>query len=114
MVKILNTSKNTVIANNVEVADSFFPRMKGLLGRTALADGEGLVITHCQSIHMFFMRFAIDAIFIDRENYVIGLVENIKPFQLSPLFFRARSVIEVPVGTIDQTATAVGDKVKFE
>jgi len=111
---IINTTKNTVIARKGAVADTFLARMTGLLNRRSLEKGEALVITRCQSIHMFFMRFAIDAIFVDQNNCVVGLVNNIKPFRLSRIFFGARYVIEIPVGTIVQTDTLLGDTVKIE
>ncbi len=107
--RILNKSKNTVIAQNARVADTFGARMKGLLGRHEIPAGEALVITKCQSIHMFFMRFAIDAIFVDGQERVVGLVEDIRPFGLSPLFFKARYVIEVAPGTITKTRTELHD-----
>ena len=88
--------------------------MTGLLNRQSLPKDEALVITRCQSIHMFFMRFAIDAIFVDKDNCVVGLVKGIKPFRLSPIFFRSSYVIEVPEGVIVQTETSPGDKIKIE
>ena len=108
-VKIINKTQNTVIATNVNMADTFFSRMIGLLNRRELSSDEALVITRCQSIHMFFMRFAIDAIFVNDENRVVGLVENIKPFQLSPIFFKASYVIEMCEGAIARTKIAMGD-----
>ncbi len=110
--KILNTSKNTVIARNVRFADTFWTRMKGLLGRRSISSEEALVITKCQSIHMFFMRFAIDAIFVDGKDRVVGLVENIKPFCLSPIFLRSKYVIELRAGTIAATKTALRDQLE--
>ncbi|MBF0523290.1 MAG: DUF192 domain-containing protein [Candidatus Omnitrophica bacterium] len=109
--KIFNKTRGTIIAAYGDMADTPLSRMTGLLNRTSLAKDSGLVITACQSIHMFFMKFAIDAIFVDKNNVVVGLVHNIKPFQLSPIFFKASYVIEVPVQTIAQTKTAVGDEI---
>ena len=111
MFSIHNTTKNTVIASKGAIANTFLSRMIGLLNRKLLSSGEALVITHCQSIHMFFMRFAIDAIFVDKNGYVVGLVQRIKPFQLSRIFFRASYVIETPEGGIVQTETSIGDKI---
>lgn len=108
--KIFNQSKNVLIADQAALADTFWTRMKGLLGRPKLSAGEALIITRCQSIHMFFMRFAIDAIFVDKNNCVVGLLEGIKPFRLSPIFRRASYVIELRSGTIVATKTAVGDQ----
>ena len=110
--RIFNKSKNTVIAQNASLADTFSTRMKGLLGRDEIPAGEALVITKCRSIHMFFMRFAIDAIFVDQNGCVIGLIEHIKPFRLSPVFFRSESVIELKAGTIGATKTSLGDQIE--
>lgn len=110
--KIFNKSKNTLVAQNVFLADTFWTRMKGLLGRKEISAGEALVITKCQSIHMFFMRFAIDAIFVDGQDRVVGLAENIKPFYLSPIFLRARYVIELKPGTIAATKTSLNDQLE--
>jgi hypothetical protein len=88
--------------------------MIGLLNRKVLLPDEALIITRCQSIHMFFMRFAIDAVFVDKKDFVVGIVKNIKPFRLSPIFFNSSYVIEVPEGTIVQTGTSVGDKIRID
>ena len=95
------------------MADRFVERMVGLLGRTTLLPGEALVITRCQQIHMFFMRFAIDVIFVDRNDKVVGLVERIRPFTMSRIFWQANRAIELPTGRISQTHTALGDQLDF-
>ena len=114
ILRIANKTKNTIISRNARVADTFLPRLIGLLTRESLLLDEALLITRCQSIHMFFMRFAIDAIFVDYNDRVVGLVENIKPFQLSPIFFKASYVIEAATGTIAKTKTSVGDEVELK
>ena len=103
-----------MIAQNARVADSFFSRMVGLLNRSSLLKDEALIITRCQSIHMVFMRFAIDAIFVDKNDSVVGLLKSIKPFQFSPIFFRSSYVIEVPEGVIVQAETSIGDKIQIK
>jgi len=103
-----------VIAQKGRMADTFFSRMVGLLNRTSLLKDEALIITRCQSIHMFFMRFAIDAIFVDKKHCVVGLVKGIRPFYLSPIFFRSSYVIETPEGRIVQTETSLGDKIQIK
>jgi len=108
---ISNTTRKTTIATIVTIAQNPRERMKGLLGRDDLAPGECLVITNCQSIHMFFMKFPLDVIFCDRHHEVVGLCENIKPFFLSPVFFKASYAIELPVGSIQTSATRIGDKI---
>ncbi|MCK5178892.1 MAG: DUF192 domain-containing protein [Candidatus Omnitrophica bacterium] len=114
MLSIINTTKNTVIAQKARIADTFFSRMVGLLNRSSLLKDEALIITCCQSIHMFFMRFAIDAIFVDKNNCVVGIVKGIKPFCLSRIFFRSSYVVETPEGIIVQTETSLGDKIEIK
>jgi len=108
-ITIFNHTKQTVVATQVCIADTFWSRLQGLIGRSSLAQGEGLLITHCQSIHMFFMQFPIDAVFLSSENVVVGLVHNIKPYQLSPLFFKSSSCLELPSGTIIEKNISIGD-----
>ena len=63
---------------------------------------------------MFFMKFTIDAVFVDNNKIVVGLAEGIKPFEMSPVFFKARDVIEVPAGKIRETKTQIGDQIVFQ
>jgi len=87
--------------------------MRGLLGRTSLPDGEGMIITRCNSIHMFFMRFPIDVVFIDQKGVVAGLLENFPPNSISPIFWRSSKVIELPAGKIALTKTKMNDRVRI-
>jgi uncharacterized membrane protein (UPF0127 family) len=112
--KIFNQTKSVFLAKKVLRADTALSRMTGLLNRKDFLDGEALVISRCNSIHMFFMRFPIDAAFIDKNKKIVGLVKRIKPFQLSPIFFNADSVVELPAGTLERAQTSVGDQLDFQ
>lgn len=112
--RIINRTKNTVIANNGKIADSAISRLVGLLNRKTFSPEEALVITQCRSIHMFFMKFSIDVIFVDRNNKAIGLVHNIQPYRMSPYFIRAKKAIEIFPGIINQSQTTLGDEISFE
>ena len=82
-----------------EVARSFMERLKGLIGRRGLPPGRGLLILSCNAIHTFFMRFAIDATFYDRQDRVVKIVRNIRPWH--PFVwggFRAVKVLETAAG----------------
>ena len=109
--RILNQTKATVIADNARIADTFLSRSVGLLSRDFLPKTEALVLTRCQSIHMFFMRFCIDAIFVDKRGYVVGVIENLQPFQLSPVFWRASYCVELAQGVILESKTSIGDEI---
>lgn len=87
--------------------------MVGLLNRESLNEGEALVITKCNSIHMFFMRFAIDAVFVSKDNIVVGLVQNIKPFQFSRIYFKSSYVVELQSNTIPRAGVSLGDQIEI-
>jgi uncharacterized membrane protein (UPF0127 family) len=111
-ISFFNRTKNTMVAANTRVADSFFSRLQGLLGSSPLQPGAGLYLIPCNAIHMFFMTFAIDAIFLDKENTVVGLEENLQPWKLSASYKKARGCLELPPGTIASTNTKLGDKIE--
>jgi hypothetical protein len=77
--QVYRTENHRLIADQVEVACSFFSRLRGLLGRTKMTAGSGLILQPCSSIHCFGMRFPIDAIFLDRQHRVITIKENMPP-----------------------------------
>ena len=107
---IRNLTRNKAVADRADRADNPWKRMKGLLGRSQLAPGEALLISPCQSVHMLFMKFVIDVIFLDKQNRVVGLCGGLKPFQFSPVFWKSACAIEAPVGTIVKTHTQLGDQ----
>ncbi len=109
--KAVNLHNQRELAENLVAARNIFSRIKGLLGKDSLPPGHALLIKPCNGVHTFGMRFPIDVIFLDRENRVVAVSENLRPNHLSSLHFRAASVIELPAGTIKATATAVGDEV---
>jgi uncharacterized membrane protein (UPF0127 family) len=109
---VRNTTKGTELGDNVLLAGTATTRNKGLLGRAGLDDGEGLWIKPCEAIHMFFMRFAIDAVFIDKQKRVTKVASHLKPWRLSGSF-RAHSVVELPAGTAQRTNTERGDQLEI-
>ncbi len=109
---VRNSTKDSQLGDNVSLAGTSTTRNKGLLGRDGLDEGEGLWIKPCEAIHMFFMRFAIDAVFIDRKKRVTKVAGNLKPWRLSASF-RAHSVIELPAGTAARTKTERGDQIEI-
>lgn len=92
---------------NLEVAETLAETTKGLLGRDGLPPGCGLLIERCRCIHMFFMRFAIDAVFLDAEMRVCKIVERLKPWRIAGCR-NARSVVELPAGAAKSAGFALG------
>lgn len=113
MAKIFNRTKASVVSSQAGVADSALSRAKGLLGRKILGEEESLVITRCKSIHMVFMKFAIDAVFVDKNGCVVGLVANIRPFRFSPVFWNSNFVVELPAGAIAKHKISMGDHLEI-
>jgi uncharacterized membrane protein (UPF0127 family) len=109
--QIKNKTKNTILAEDAAVAESFFLRLKGLLGKEKLGLGQALVIRPGNSIHTFFMRFTIDVLFVDKNSRVVKAISNLKPARLTPVYFAATYVVELPEGAISATATAEGDEI---
>lgn len=107
--KIVNKTKGTILADKAIIAHSYSRRIIGLLNRKNLNQGEALIIDPCSSIHTFFMQFAIDVIFVDKENKVIKTISCLKPFRLTPIYWQGKLVIELPAGTIKSTHTQDGD-----
>lgn len=110
--KLYKTSEDgaLLLAEQLELAESFWARAKGLLGRSELKDSEVLWIKPCNNIHTFFMSFAIDCIFIDKKMEIKKLVQNVKPFKLIGPFWKAHSVIETKMGFIDANKLKIGDQ----
>lgn len=111
MSRLLNMSRdNNVIVSHVKVAKGFFARNKGLLGESRLDENTALWIHACNSIHTFFMRFAIDAVFVDRGMVVRAKYENLVPWRVTMPAWRASSVFELPAGTLRRQTVEIGDR----
>jgi uncharacterized membrane protein (UPF0127 family) len=114
-----NVTRGSVLAERLETASSFWARFMGLMGRASLPDGTGLFLAG-NGIHMFFMRFAIDAVFVsgedgDGERRVVAVSEGLRPWTgMVPLVRGAAAVLELPTGTVEATGTKPGDTVVLE
>lgn len=117
--RVRRVGDDAIVCQRLTLGESFGQRLLGLMGRAALADGEGLYLV-TSSIHMFFMRFAIDALFVaapDTEGArrVVGMREHLPPWRGLVLPVRgAKGVIELPAGTLRAHEVHVGDMVVFE
>jgi uncharacterized membrane protein (UPF0127 family) len=111
--RIRNETKATDLATRARIADRFFPRMWGLLGRSDLPAGEGLVIVPCRSVHAAFMRFPLDVLFLDRHGVVRHQMQ-LRPWRFSPVVPSAHIVLELPAGAAAIAKTAVGDVIRIE
>lgn len=113
LVRILNVTRSTQLANRAEVAGSGVKRSKGLLGRTGLAPGEGMWIIPCEAVHTFFMQFPLDLIYLDKKHCIKKVKTNVRPWRVSACL-SAHSILELPVGAIRESHSQPGDLVQFE
>lgn len=102
------------LADQAEIARTMNQRMVGLLGRKTLEKGDGLVLLACSSIHMAFMQFSIDALFIDHNASVIRIYHDLGIWRMTPMIWKAKTVIELPAGTASEAKVQVGDELIFE
>ena len=112
-IRVLNATRQTVIGDRIEVADTGARRNKGLLGRTGLGAGEGLWIVPCEAVHTFGMKFSIDLIYLDRKRRVVKVRHGVPPARISGAL-RAHSVIELPPGVVAASVTSAGDVLEFD
>jgi uncharacterized protein len=111
-VRIANLTRGTSIAEHCRVASSLAERTVGLLATPQLPAGEGLLIERTQSIHMFFMRYPIDVIFVDGDGTVRKVVSGLPPWRVVWWARGARDCIELPVGALTASRTEPGDRVE--
>jgi uncharacterized membrane protein (UPF0127 family) len=115
-----NLTRDTVLAADLEVAGGLWGKFMGLMGRRSLGDGAGLWLPDSNGIHMMFMRFPIDAVFVgspgaDGTRSVLSVHRSLPTWRgLVPLVRGAKGVLELPAGTIEASATVVGDLVRIE
>jgi uncharacterized membrane protein (UPF0127 family) len=105
-----NSRSGAVIASSVELAMTSAERRRGLLGRDSMAPDSAIVITRCNAVHTFWMRFAIDVAFVDSSGTVKKIVEGLIPWRIAGTLF-ASTVIEFPAGTLKGGVLQVGDRV---
>ncbi|MHB8157831.1 MAG: DUF192 domain-containing protein [Desulfocucumaceae bacterium] len=111
--KIYNSTRSVYLAHTAIMADTFFTRLKGLLGRSFLPPGWCLVLKPCSSVHTVFMAFSIDIIFVDSQNRVLEAVSAMPPYRFSRIISSSRMVIEFPPGSLAPTKTSAGDIIKI-
>jgi uncharacterized membrane protein (UPF0127 family) len=109
---VRNQTRNTVLADSAEVADTSEKRRTGLLKHDRLDPGQGLWIVPCESVHSFFMKFAIDLVYLDRSKKVKKVRHNMVPWRMSACL-TAHSILELPAGVLKSTGTKAGDHLEI-
>lgn len=112
--RVVNTTRGTVAVERCLVARSLRDRTVGLLRTPDLAAGHGLWIERSPSIHMFFMRYPIDAVFVDRDGRVVRIVERLRPWRIVAWVRGARDCLELPAGEARAAGIELGDALALE
>ena len=112
---VYNTTRETFVATEAKMADGYFSRLIGLLGKTRrwARPGHGLWIVPSHGVHTIGMLFAIDLVFLDRDGCVVHTEEYLRPFRISRVTLKAQSVLELPPYTVFRSGTRVGDRLEI-
>jgi uncharacterized protein len=113
MLRVTNLTRGITVGDSVELADTSWTRMFGLLGRRGLAAGGGLWIKPSSGVHTFGMAFTIDVVGLDHDLKVIKLWRCLRPFRLTSVSMKLKSVIELPAGVISQSQMQLGDQLQI-
>ncbi len=114
LLQVWDANEQRLVGAEIALADTFGTRLKGLLGRKNLQPGQGLLINPCSSIHSIGMKFAFDAVFLDRDQMVIRVAENVAPNRVGPVVPKAKYTLELPAGTVRATGMAVGHRLVWK
>ena len=110
--QVYHADVRELIAERIEVAQGFFTRLRGLLGKKVINEGEGLLLSPCSSIHCFGMRFPIDAIFVDKQYRVVDIYPNMKPGSMAS-HRQARYVLELKAGEAKRHKIEIGEQLNI-
>lgn len=109
-IRLINQRTKKVVAEKVRLADTFWLRLRGLLGHPELQSGEGLCLVPCKQVHMYGMKYPLSIWFLDKEGKVCHVLDHLKPGQSSPFIKQARTVLEFPAGWAGKMGIEIGDR----
>ncbi len=114
-VAAVNRTRGICLAENVRVARTHWTRLRGLIGteESAFQPGQALWIVPCRGVHTLAMHYPVDVIYLDQAGYVVDLQAGAKPWRFAPVHLQAASVLELPSGVIQRTATVIGDQIEI-
>jgi uncharacterized membrane protein (UPF0127 family) len=111
--KAINRRTGQIIAQRVIMAQDIKSRSVGLLSRQRMGKDEGLLIKPCNSIHTFFMKFAIDVVFLGKDSKVAKIVKDMGPFNLAACYARGYMTLELASGVLAKIDMKIGDLIEF-
>jgi uncharacterized membrane protein (UPF0127 family) len=119
MLQAINQTRRIVLCARLDDAGGLTGQSRGLLGRDGIEPDQGLLFVRQRFepfmwMHMFFMRFAIDIVFLDHLDRVVYISHRLKPWRTSPILFKARKALELAAGAAAKSATVIGDEIRFD
>jgi uncharacterized membrane protein (UPF0127 family) len=111
---VTNLTRGRRLAAQVWLADRWWLRLRGLLGRAPLREGEGLMLMPCKAVHMLGMRYPIDVVFLDPKGGVVATYHRMEPGARSHWHQRAALALELAAGTLETTDTRAGDALQWD
>jgi uncharacterized protein len=111
--RVVNSTRGTLVGESIRVAETGLSRIVGLLGESHLPPGDGLLIVPSQGVHTMGMQFAIDVAFLDGQWNVIAIRRNLRPFRMTRVIWKAAAVLELRSGSLESSNTSVGDSLEF-
>lgn len=112
-VNVVNRTRARTLGDRVAVADGYFTRLRGLLGRPEPAEGEGLLILPSAGVHMYGMRYPLDVLLLDAQGKVVASYPELAPWRRTRIHRQARAALELPAGAIARTGTEEGDLLEW-
>jgi uncharacterized protein len=109
-----NPARGSILGTRIGLADRWWLRFRGLMGREALPAGEGLILRPCRAVHMRGMAFPLDVVFLDRSGAVVAAYHSIPPGARTRWHKAARDALELPAGTLTASRTALGDTIVLD
>jgi uncharacterized membrane protein (UPF0127 family) len=112
-IRVVNRTRGTVLGDQIVLADTVLSRLRGFLFRGEPVTGEGILLSPCQAVHMFGMRFPLDVILIDESGTVVATHPDLRPWRWTPVERHALHALELPAGTILKSGTRTGDALSW-
>jgi uncharacterized protein len=109
-----NPARGSILGTRIGLADRWWLRFRGLMGREALPAGEGLILRPCRAVHMRGMAFPLDVVFLDRSGAIVAAYHSIPPGARTRWHKAARDALELPAGTLTASRTALGDTIVLD
>lgn len=114
VLSVTNVTRGQRLADRARLADRWWSRLRGLLGRGPLGAGEALLLVPCRAVHMFGMRFSVDVAFLDKRGGVVAIYHRLEPGARSKWHHQAAVALEMPAGTLANTGTQAGDTIEWQ